>query len=297
MCALQYLLRSMVSETQQIYTGHVTRQKAQVFQTLSNIVEDCDAFEDMGDLRNPIYNRSTTGDSSIVTLLSLTDATFVLATDSCNLMFSEYFWVCVKGKKIDSCVPKRLGKLIKSHGYATSISHAFILMYGLSRGYRHVTVIEEDAVFSTTLHRELIEDVRNVLQGPNDAWTFIRLGYRPFFLELQHKHSSMKHLEDPLKCPSSCTCTKIGAHVCRMAENGCDMRSSHFYVANAKVFQQVIEYLLDISDKYRIIDYSVLHRFQNQVYTDYPVAMQDVLDLPIELQDGYAKLFERLCVH
>jgi len=85
--------------------------------------------------------------------------------------------------------------------------------------------------------------------------------------------------------------------VCRMAENGCDMRSSHFYVANAKVFQQIIEYLLDISDKHRIIDYSVLQRFQNQVYSDYPVAVQDVLDLPIELQDGYAKLFERLCVH
>ena len=62
-----------------------------------------------------------------------------------------------------------------------------------------------------------------------------------------------------------------------MTENGCDMRSSHFYIANANVFRQVIEYLLDVSDEHRIIDWFVLHRFPNQIYADYPIAMQAAL--------------------
>ena len=293
--ALLHLLRSIVSTTRRMHAVHVKKRRAKVaFLTLRKMVQDCDALEHMDSLSDPIYTRSTR-DASMDEILSLTDATFVLAIDSCTLSFSDARWVCVKGKKIDSCVPKRLGKWIETHGYATSISHAFIFMYALSRGYRHVTIIEDDAVLST-VRRDLINDVRNVLQGPDAAWTFIRLGHRPFFLERQHKLSSEAHLDDPFKCPRSCACTKVGTHACRMTESGCDMRSSHFYVANAKVFQQVIEYLLDISDEHRIIDWFVLHRFPNQIYADYPIATQAALDLPLELQEGYAKLFKRLCV-
>lgn len=295
--ALLHLSRSIVSATRRMHAVHVKKRSAKVaFQTLREIVQGCDALEHMDSLSDPIHNRST-HDTSIDALLSLTDATFVLSTHSCASFSSHVRWVCVKGEKIDSCVPKRLGKWIEKHGYATSISHAFIFMYGISRGYQHVTIIEDDAVLSTTVRRELIEDVRNVLRGPDDAWTFLRLGHRPFFLERQHKLSSEAHLDDPFKCPSLCACTKIGTHACRMTENGCDMRSSHFYIANANVFRQVIEYLLDVSDEHRIIDWFVLHRFPNQIYADYPIAMQAALDMPVELQEGYAKLFKRLCVH
>lgn len=74
------------------------------------------------------------------------------------------------------------------------------------------------------------------------------------------------------------------------------MRSSHFYIANARVFESVIADLLDMSDEHRIIDWFVLQRYGNQLYATSPVATQGTLDIPRELQDGYAKLFERLCV-
>ena len=84
--------------------------------------------------------------------------------------------------------------------------------------------------------------------------------------------------------------------MCRMVEKGCDMRSSHFYIANARVFGSLIADLLDVSDEHRIIDWFVLHRYSNQVYASSNVAMQKALDMPRELQEGYDKLFTRLCV-
>ena len=74
------------------------------------------------------------------------------------------------------------------------------------------------------------------------------------------------------------------------------MRSSHFYIANARVFESVIADLLDVSDDHRIIDWFVLHWYSNQVYATSNVAMQGMLDIPRELQEGYLKLFTRLCV-
>ena len=204
-------------------------------------------------------------------------------------------WACVKGKVVDACVPKNFEALISKHGYATSVSHAFIFMHAHLQGYRHVTIIEDDAIFSQYVRDGLIDDVRAVLQGPND-WSFIRLGYRPFFLEAQHKKSTELHLEDPFSCPAPCVCEKFGRSMCRMVEKGCDIRSSHFYIANAGVFESVIADLLDASDEHRIIDWFVLHRYSNQVYATSTVAMQEALDIPRELQEGYAKLFTRLCV-
>ena len=81
-----------------------------------------------------------------------------------------------------------------------------------------------------------------------------------------------------------------------MVEKGCDVRSSHFYIANARVFESVIADLLDVSEEHRIIDWFVLHRYSNQVYTTSSIATQEVLDIPRELQQSFAKVFTRLCV-
>lgn len=226
----------------------------------------------------------------------LTDATFVLTAHECKSSLPpNIHWACVKGKMVDACVPKNFEALISKHGYATSVSHAFIFMHAYLQGHRHVTIIEDDVIFSPSARDGLIDDVRAVLQGPND-WSFIRLGYRPFFLEAQHKKSTELHLEDPFSCPAPCVCEKFGTSMCRMVEKGCDMRRSHFYISNAGVFDSVIADLLDVSDEHRIIDWFVLHRYSNQVYATSNVAMQEALDIPRELQEGYDKLFTRLCV-
>jgi hypothetical protein len=81
-----------------------------------------------------------------------------------------------------------------------------------------------------------------------------------------------------------------------MIEKGCDMRSSHFYIANGRIFERLIADLLDASEEHRIIDWFVLHRYPNQLFATDPVAIQEALDIPPELQEGYGKLFKRLCI-
>ena len=280
-----------------IIRAYVKRRAAAIaFRMLRDIARDCKALEFVSPSRESTSENLTPGDNNLANLLMLTDAAFVLTTHECKSSLSpNIHWACVKGKVVDACVPKNFEALISKHGYATSVSHAFIFMHAHLQGYRHVAIVEDDAIFSQSVRDGLIDDVRAVLQGPND-WSFIRLGHRPFFLEAQHKKSTELHLEDPFSCPAPCVCEKLGTSMCRMVEKGCDMRSSHFYIANAGVFESVIADLLDVSDGHRIIDWFVLHRYSNQVYATSTVAMQEALDIPRELQEGYAKLFTRLCV-
>ncbi|CEG01907.1 unnamed product [Ostreococcus tauri] len=268
------------------------RTTTATFRALRDMTSNCKAFEFV----SPSHESAKKSLSSdLAVLLALTDAVFVLTTLECKFSLPNVPWACVKGKVVDSCIPKHLKALIRRHAYATSISHAFIFMYAHLQGYEHVTIVEDDAFFAESVRGGLIDDVRAVLQGPDD-WSFIRLGYRPFFLEAQHKKSTGFHLEDPIVCPSSCICAKFGSNTCRMVESGCDMRGSHFYIANGRVFESMLTDLLDVSEKHRVIDWFVLHRYRNQVYSTGVVAVQGALDIPRELQEGYAKLFERLCV-
>ena len=278
------------------YSAYVKRRAAAIaFHRLRDIARDCKALEFVSPSSESASENLTPDDNNFADLLALADATFVLTAHECKSSLPPNVrWACVKGKVVDACVPKHLEALISKHGYATSVSHAFIFMHAHLQGYRHVTIVEDDANFSQSA-RDLIDDVRAVLQGPND-WSFIRLGHRPFFLEAQHKKSTELHLEDPFSCPAPCVCEKFGRSMCRMVEKGCDIRSSHFYIANAGVFESVIADLLDASDEHRIIDWFVLHRYSNQVYATSSIAMQEALDIPRELQEGYAKLFTRLCV-
>ena len=267
----------------------------EAFAALKRMVGECDAFEYMETPSAQPHNETSENFDADL-LVSLTDATFVLTTRSCKTTFRNARWVCVKGKMIDSCVPKRLRALVEEHGYAVSVSHAFIFMHALVQGFRHISVVEDDAVFLTAVRRDLIDELREVVRGPSTRWSFVRLGYRPFFLELQHIYSNTKQRTGIFSCPDQCACQKIGTHTCQMSGSGCDMRSSHFYMANSIVFKRAIRYLLDVSDKRRMIDYFVLQRFRNQIYVRDSVAVQEVLNFPMELQEGYTKLFERLCV-
>ena len=271
-------------------------KRAAAFRIMMAIERDCKALEFVSPSRESASENLTLDDNNLADLLAITDAVFVLTAHECKSSLpANIHWACVKGKVVDACVPKQLKALIGQHGYATSVSHAFIFMHAHLKGYRHVTIIEDDTIFSQSARVGVIDDVRAVLHGPND-WSFIRLGYRPFFLEVQHKKSSESHLEENFSCPSLCVCEKFGTSMCRMVERGCDMRSSHFYIANARVFKSMISDLLDVSDEHRIIDWFVLHRYSNQVYASSNIAVQEALDIPRELQEGYAKLFTRLCV-
>ena len=72
-------------------------------------------------------------------LLAITDATSVLIAHECNSSAAEYTLGVVKSKVVDAW--KYFEVLIsKHHGYATSISHAFIFMHAHLQGYQHVTI-------------------------------------------------------------------------------------------------------------------------------------------------------------
>ena len=295
--AICWLIYCLVLTIRVRYSAYVKRRAAAIaFHSMRDIARDCEALEFVSPSRESASEDLTPDKSNLVDLVTLTDALFVLTKDECKSSLpSNIPWACVKGKVVDACIPKQFEALIGKHGYATSVSHAFIFMHAHLQEYRHVTILEDDAIFSQSVRGSMIDDVRAVLQGPND-WSFVRLGYRPFFLEVQHKKSTQLHFEDPFSCPAPCVCEKFGTSMCRMVENGCDVRSSHFYMANARVFERVIADLLDVSDEHRIIDWFVLHRYSNQVYASSNIATQEALDIPRELQEGYTKLFTRLCV-
>jgi hypothetical protein len=88
----------------------------------------------------------TPDDNSITDLLAMTDATFVLIAHECksslppNIHVSREKWLTRVFHDIKS--------LISKHGYATSISHAFILTNTHLQRNQHVTIVEADASFS-----------------------------------------------------------------------------------------------------------------------------------------------------
>ena len=282
-----------VTHARRAYAAHMKKRAAvAAFEFLRETVRRCDALEYMG---SPLEREIIHENNDVGAIVALTDATFVLTQHACKTSLPNVRWACVKGKQIDSCIPKNMQDLISQHGYATSVSHAFIFMHSHIQGYRHVSIIEDDAVFlPSTVSRSVVVDLQKVIQGSNE-WSFVRLGYRPFFLEKQFKTSSELHGVTSFSCPTSCVCKKFGATFCQMTDYGCDMRSSHFYIANSQIFKRVITDLLDRSDQHRIIDWFVLQRYRNQIYLVEPVAMQEILDIPRELQEGFLKLFQRIC--
>ena len=147
-----------------IIRAYVKRRAAAIaFRMLRDIARDCKALEFVSPSRESTSENLTPGDNNLANLLMLTDAAFVLTTHECKSSLSpNIHWACVKGKVVDACVPKNFEALISKHGYATSVSHAFIFMHAHLQGYRHVAIVEDDAIFSQSVRDGLIDDVRAV---------------------------------------------------------------------------------------------------------------------------------------
>ena len=275
------------------YQPHEYHEAHTRLQDFCKIVQECGAIEYRNgfDAARDFESR----ESTLLGLLTITDMTFVLAYQECKTTFQHIRWACVRGKQVDSCLTKQFQGLIPAHAYATSVSHAFILMHAHLKGYKHISIVEDDVLFTETVETDIVSDLRKNIFGSR-KWNFVRLGYRPFFLESQFKASSTDHGAEPYSCPTACRCNKIGSTLCHIAEKGCDMRSSHFYMINIDIVQDLLFNLLNISNVYRVIDWFVLQNYGNQLYMLDPAAVQKDLDLPIELQSGFSNLFKQLCV-
>ena len=264
-----------------------------ILRDFSKVVQACEAIEYMSS--SDAMRGFESINDNVDKLLALTDMTYVLAFQNCTTSFKHVRWACARGEYIDSCMADRFSSFVEGHGYATSISHAFIIMHAKLNGYRKISIIEDDVEFSTTLDAQVVTELRANINGPRE-WSFVRLGYRPYFLEEQYSSSSREHGNSVFFCPTECVCKAIDSTLCHMAESGCDMRSSHFYMINEDEFTHILYNLLDSGNRHRVIDWFVLQGYKNQLYVVDSVATQQQLDIPNELQSGFSSLFKRLCV-
>jgi hypothetical protein len=127
-CSLMIIIRDF-------YSAYVKRRAAAIaFHMLRDTARDCKALEFVSPSRESARENLTPDENNLADLLMLTDATFVLTAHECKSSLPpNIHWACVKGKMVDACVPKNFEALISKHGYATSVSHAFIFTH-ISKG-------------------------------------------------------------------------------------------------------------------------------------------------------------------
>lgn len=121
----------------------------------------------------------------------------------------------VNGRMFDLC------DMASQHGLdhykRASLTHAAAVVHAEMRGFRMVSIIEDDARFNPRafLTQENIGAIKQQLLGTFD-WNVVRMGYRPYTLELSPANP----------CPGHCACQQRGSAMCKVAGPYCDIRSS-----------------------------------------------------------------------
>lgn len=260
----------------------------QVYRFTSQVVRNCPAA-----FHRVQGKESSRAADPLHLFLQQVDGLYVLtSSNSCQNRFGDLGFTCVKGKVLDSCVPKRYHRLIDNHGYAVSFSHAAIFAQAMNFGYENVAIIEDDASIELKrFNRGLILSLNKLLRS--NKWNIIRLGYRPYFFEAKERESTYK-------CPSQCRCT--GRHgldtgLCKLAGAGCDLRSADFYIAHKRVFANLLSMLLDVDTKDRVIDFFTLQQIEDTWLVVPQVSFQEKLEsvFPVSLQLGFSELFYDAC--
>ena len=226
-------------------------------------------------------------------MLDAVDHTFILSFDSCMTRLPHTLVnkaTCVRGQQLDICAPKQFTQGPYKHGMKVSFMHAAVMRVAQLSEYKHIAVIEDDAIFRhRTFSASAVEDFRRLLRS--HSWTLIRFGYRPYFLE----ESSRK------RCPPRCQCTvqsEFGPEFCRISRSGCDLRSSDLYVARSNVYLSLQKRILDVkrANSKRIIDKGTMASFADQWLMLPPISLQTQLDVPLDFQLGLGALFVTKCV-
>ena len=260
-------------------------------ETFSSALSACKGFTtplDLGDKQSGVIH------PLVSEALLQVDHIFVLSFTSCRFRLSTLTSgkaTCVIGRKLDLCAPKAYVRGPYTHALKVSFMHAVALQLAHDARYEHVAIIEDDAIVNDIgLSRNMAHEFGVLLRS--NAWSFIRFGFRPFFLE----ESSRGH------CPSKCRCMihhgSVGEDFCELSEAGCDIRSSDFYVIRARFYLPFQRRITDLrqSNSKRIVDTWPMRSFAKQWLVIPQVSMQAQLDIPIDFQLGLGSLYVKKCV-
>ena len=227
-------------------------------------------------------------------MLHEVDHIFVLSFDLCETKLPRSFAgraTCVVGRKLDVCAPHAYIRGPYSHAMKVSFMHATVLNLAHKSRYEHIAVVEDDFVIrNDALSANLVREFHTLLNS--NAWSIIRFGFRPYFLE----ESSREH------CPLKCRCT-IKRHVseqfCELSRAGCDIRSSDFYVIREQYYEPLRLKILDRtqSNSKRIVDMRPMRQFSKQWLLLPQISIQTKLDIPVDYQIGLGALYTKKCVY
>jgi len=227
-------------------------------------------------------------------MLHEVDHIFVLSFDLCETKLPRSFAgraTCVVGRKLDVCAPHAYIRGPYSHAMKVSFMHATVLHLAHKSRYEHIAVVEDDFVIrNDALSANLVREFHTLLNS--NAWSIIRFGFRPYFLE----ESSREH------CPLKCRCT-IKRHVseqfCELSRAGCDIRSSDFYVIREQYYEPLRLKILDRtqSNSKRIVDMRPMRQFSKQWLLLPQISIQTKLDIPVDYQIGLGALYTKKCVY
>lgn len=203
------------------------------------------SFRSMSHILHPLRRSSLP--STIVQIVSLADHVFLLAStcESCDERSINFLpnrkFTCVCIDALNKClVPDSEMRGRMTRPEIISNSHGYVHLYSNRQGYRHIAVIEEGLLFREPADVEVsIKSVKKLLD--NDAWTILRFGRRPHFLEGLTVFDS---------CPTSCICELVDTgmeSLCRLKGTGCDLRSAEFYMSSNRAFLKIAERLNDHS--------------------------------------------------
>ena len=229
----------------------------------------------------------------VLMILSSVDHIFIIAAEHCSKKLPRQFLgraTCVIGKRLDACAPKAFIRRPYRHAMKVSFSHAAVLELAHVRKYPHVAIIEDDVFVQPRAHSDdFVNDFHGLLRS--NAWSMIRFGYRPYFLE----ESSRGH------CPRVCRCRikqRIAKEFCELSRAGCDLRSSDFYIIRGNFYLQLQSAILDMrqTNSKRVIDTLPMRQLKPQWLILPQLSVQATLDIPIDYQFGLGALYVTKCV-
>jgi len=234
---------------------------------------------------------------------------YVLCTTRCSLVPTMIpdSWnrtLLLDGKAYDAC----LGDPSTSRAERVAWSHLAVLLDAREASHSHVLVLEEDAIFSDVAWPALdMHAFKTLLQSPD--WMTIKLGWhycgavpqnstcgRPAALSRPALGNIEGHQEvanrtsrdhEHRDCPHECLCEL--RHQWCIVQQGCDVRSSHAYIASPRGYGGWLSRLQDLHRK----GIDRVWQIYPQVLVVPPLVSQE---LKTALFEHDMRIFESVCV-
>ena len=260
------------------------------YDALSNLVESCAPFVHAVESNS---DDSGTLPEVLVEMVSLADHVFVMSLEGCATKLPSALTTrssCIHGKALDKCIPQEFVTGGHLHAMKVTFMHAAIIQLSINAGHQSIAFIEDDIRFlARRLSATAVTNFKRLYWS--DRWNFIRLGFRPYFLQDNGGATP---------CPRRCRCfltDSFGEHLCELRAAGCDIRSSDFYFLHSRVFSSFRSRLLDLrqANSKRIVDVHPMRSYGRQWLLIPQVSYQNTSDIPVDYQVGTGALYIKKC--